>query len=371
MARVNFDHVTKRFDSVTAVNDLSLEIPDQEFLALVGPSGCGKSTTLRMLAGLEEITEGDIYIGDRLVNQVPAKDRDIAMVFQSYALYPHMSVHDNMAFGLSLRKVPKDEMRRRVHEVAQILGIEDLLERKPRQLSGGQRQRVALGRAIVRDPAAFLLDEPLSNLDAKLRVQTRVELSKLHQRLGTTFIYVTHDQVEAMTMATRIAVMEDGVLQQVGPPQELYDRPQNMFVAGFIGSPSMNFFRATVKGQREEMHLDAGCFRVPVPASRVNDFLPYVGKEVMFGIRPENVHDPEYRPPDIEAAPVMANVDVCELMGSEVFLHLVADCGPFMARVDPRTRCRPGQEVQVIFDMARMHAFDRETEQAIGFIEER
>jgi len=283
MATVTYDHVTKRFETVVAVNDFNLEIPDKEFLVLVGPSGCGKSTALRLLAGLEEISEGDIYIGDRLVNHVPAKDRDIAMVFQSYALYPHMSVHDNMAFGLSLRKTPKEEIQRRVHEAAQVLGIEELLKRKPRQLSGGQRQRVALGRAIVRDPAVFLLDEPLSNLDAKLRVQTRAELSKLHQRLGTTFIYVTHDQVEAMTMATRIAVMKDGLLHQVGAPQELYDRPHNTFVAGFIGSPAMNFFQATVKGQRKEMHLDTGSFRVPVPAARVNDILSYLGKEVIFG----------------------------------------------------------------------------------------
>jgi multiple sugar transport system ATP-binding protein len=366
MSTVTYEHVTKRFESVVAVNDFNLEIPDKEFLVLVGPSGCGKSTALRLLAGLEEITEGDIYIGDRLVNHVPAKDRDIAMVFQSYALYPHMSVHDNMAFGLSLRKTPKDEIRRRVQEAGQILGIENLLSRKPRQLSGGQRQRVALGRAIVRDPAVFLLDEPLSNLDAKLRVQTRAELSKLHQRLGTTFIYVTHDQVEAMTMASRIAVMKDGLLLQVGAPQELYDRPQNMFVAGFIGSPAMNLFQATVKGNREEMHLDAGSFRVPVPASRVNHLRPYLGKEVVFGIRPENICDPECQPPGTEAAPVTAMVDVTEIMGSEIFLHLVADGKPFLARVDPRTKARPGQEIRVEFDMARMHAFDPETEQAIG-----
>jgi multiple sugar transport system ATP-binding protein len=366
MATVTYDHVTKRFDNVLAVSDFNLEIPDQEFLVLVGPSGCGKSTALRLLAGLEEITEGNIYIDERMVNHVAAKDRDIAMVFQSYALYPHMSVYDNMAFGLSLRKVPKEEIGRRVLEAGQILGIEDLLKRKPRQLSGGQRQRVALGRAIVRDPAVFLFDEPLSNLDAKLRVQTRAEISKLHQRLGTTFIYVTHDQVEAMTMATRIAVMKDGVLQQVGAPQDLYDRPQNVFVAGFIGSPAMNFFEATVKGDREEMHLDTGSFRVPVPTSRLDDLLPYLGKEVIFGIRPENVHDPEYQPPNIEAAPVTPMVDVTELMGSEIFLHLVADGKLFLARVDPRTRARPGQEIQVVFDMARMHAFDPETEEAIG-----
>jgi len=364
---VTYDHVTKRCETIVAVNDFDLEIPDKEFLVLVGPSGCGKSTALRLLAGLEEITEGDIYIGDRLVNHVPAKDRDIAMVFQSYALYPHMSVRDNMAFGLSLRKTPKEEIRRRVHEAAQVLGIEELLKRKPRQLSGGQRQRVALGRAIVRDPAVFLLDEPLSNLDAKLRVQTRAELSKLHQRLGTTFIYVTHDQVEAMTMATRIAVMKDGLLQQVGAPQELYDRPHNVFVAGFIGSPAMNFFQAAVKGQREEMHLDTGSFRVPVPDRRVNDLVSYLGKEVIFGIRPENICDSEWcQLASMDAAPVTAMVDVTEVMGSEVFLHLVADGKPCMARVDPRTRARPGQEVQVVLDMARMHVFDPETEKAIG-----
>jgi multiple sugar transport system ATP-binding protein len=364
MATVTYDHVTKRFESVVAVNDFNLEIPDKEFLVLVGPSGCGKSTALRLLAGLEEISEGNIYIGDRLVNRIAAKDRDIAMVFQSYALYPHMSVHDNMAFGLSLRKTPKEEIRRRVNEAAQILGIEELLGRKPRQLSGGQRQRVALGRAIVRDPAVFLLDEPLSNLDAKLRVQTRAELSKLHQRLGTTFIYVTHDQVEAMTMATRIAVMKDGLLQQVGEPQKLYDRPGNTFVAGFIGSPAMNFFQATVKGDGQGMHLEIGGFRVPVPEGRVNDLLPYQGKEIVFGIRPENICDPECQPTTIEA-PVKALVDVTEVMGSEIFLHLVADGKPFLARVDPRTRARPGQEIQVSFDMTRMHAFDPETEQAI------
>jgi multiple sugar transport system ATP-binding protein len=370
MATVTYDHVTKRFESIVAVNDFNLEIPDKEFLVLVGPSGCGKSTALRLLAGLEEISEGNIYIGDRLVNRVAAKDRDIAMVFQSYALYPHMSVHDNMAFGLSLRKMPKEEIQRRVNQAAQILGIEELLGRKPRQLSGGQRQRVALGRAIVRDPAVFLLDEPLSNLDAKLRVQTRAELSKLHQRLGTTFIYVTHDQVEAMTMASRIAVMKDGLLQQVGEPQELYDRPGNTFVAGFIGSPAMNFFPATVKGDGQKMYLEIGGFRVPVPEERVNDLLPYKAKEIIFGIRPENICDPKCQPVTFEA-PVKAMVDVTEVMGSEIFLHLVADGKPFLARVDPRTKARPGQEIQVSFDMTRMHAFDSKTEQAIRRGDER
>jgi multiple sugar transport system ATP-binding protein len=366
MATVTYEHVTKRFDSVVAVNDFDLEIPDKEFLVLVGPSGCGKSTALRLLAGLEEISEGNIYIGDRLVNDIPAKDRDIAMVFQSYALYPHMSVYDNMAFGLSLRKTPKEEIGRRVQEAAQTLGIEDLLKRKPRQLSGGQRQRVALGRAIVRDPAVFLLDEPLSNLDAKLRVQTRAEISKLHQRLGATFIYVTHDQVEAMTMATRIAVMKDGVLQQVGSPQDLYSHPDNVFVAGFIGSPAINFFEVAVKGTREKMYLDYECCQVRVPDGKVSDLLPYFGKRIVVGIRPEDVHDQEFPPPNIEVAPVSATVDVTELMGNEIFLHLLMEDGsPFLARVDPRTRARPGQGIQVAFNMAHMHSFDPETETVI------
>jgi multiple sugar transport system ATP-binding protein len=367
MATVTYDHVTKRFESVVAVNDFDLEIPDREFLVLVGPSGCGKSTALRLLAGLEEITKGNIYIGDRIVNDIPAKDRDIAMVFQSYALYPHMSVYDNMAFGLSLRKTPKEEIQRRVHEAAQILGIEEFLKRRPRQLSGGQRQRVALGRAIVRDPAVFLLDEPLSNLDAKLRVQTRAEISKLHDRLGTTFIYVTHDQVEAMTMATKIAVMNDGVLQQVGTPAELYSQPHNVFVAGFIGSPAINFFEVTVTGTREEMYLDHGCCKVKVPPGKADHLLPYLGKRVIFGIRPENVHDWEFQPASIEGAPVTATVDVTELMGNEIFLHLLMENGnPFLARVDPRTEARPGRDVQVAFDMAQMHAFDPQTEIAIA-----
>src|SRR5512141_173613 len=271
MASVTFDHVFKKYGDVTAVNDLNIEIKDKEFLVLVGPSGCGKTTALRLLAGLEEISAGDIKIGERVVS-------DIAMVFQSYALYPHMSVYDNMAFGLRLRKTPKDAIDRRVKEAADILGIGDFLQRKPKQLSGGQRQRVALGRAIVREPKVFLMDEPLSNLDAKLRVQTRAEISKLHQRLETTFIYVTHDQVEAMTMGTRIAVMRDGVLQQLDTPQRLYDCPANMFVAGFIGSPAMNFFDATVGGSREDLYLDAGGFRLPVPGDKKETLAGYVGK---------------------------------------------------------------------------------------------
>lgn len=365
MANVTYEHVSKLFGNVTAIDDLSLEIPDKEFLVLVGPSGCGKSTALRMLAGLEDITKGDIYISGKRVNNVAAKDRDIAMVFQSYALYPHMSVYDNMAFGLKLRKTPKGEIERRVQEAAQILGIEDLLDRKPRQLSGGQRQRVALGRAIVREPAVFLFDEPLSNLDAKLRVQTRAELSKLHQRLGTTFIYVTHDQVEAMTMATKIVVLNDGIFQQMGSPQEVYDKPDNVFVAGFIGSPAMNFLDVTVEGDAEHLYLTRDGFKADVPAKFTERLQPYQGKGIIFGIRPENIHDPGYLPPEIQGSPIAASVDVTELMGNEIFLYLTVQGYSLMARVDPRTKARPGDEIELVLDMAHMHAFDPGTEQAL------
>ncbi|HWO94545.1 MAG TPA: ABC transporter ATP-binding protein [Dehalococcoidia bacterium] len=366
MATVRFDKVTKRFGETVAVRELDLDIPDREFLVLVGPSGCGKSTTLRMLAGLESVTEGRIYIGDRDVTNVRARDRDIAMVFQSYALYPHMSVYDNMAFALTLRKTSKDEVRRRVEEVARILGIEELLQRKPGQLSGGQRQRVALGRAIVRQPAVFLLDEPLSNLDAKLRVQTRAEISKLHRRLATTFIYVTHDQIEAMTMATRIAVMNNGSLQQVGPPDVLYDHPRNLFVAGFIGSPAINTFSGTVVRAGEELRIDTGSFAIPI-RTKASALSAYLGKQVIFGVRPEHVHNLAYLPPGIESATVPAEVDVAELLGNEVMLHLVlpgnARC---VARVDPRTRARPGQHIEVGFDLAQLHVFDPQSELAIA-----
>jgi multiple sugar transport system ATP-binding protein len=365
MASVTYDHVTKRFGDVVAVNDLNLEIKDKEFLVLVGPSGCGKTTALRLLAGLEEISNGNIYIGDRMVNDIPPKDRDIAMVFQSYALYPHMSVYDNMAFGLKLRKVPKADIDRRVKEAAGILGIEHLLDRKPKQLSGGQRQRVAVGRAIVREPAVFLFDEPLSNLDAKLRVQTRAEISKLHLRLETTFIYVTHDQVEAMTMASRIAVMKDGILQQLDTPQNLYDKPQNMFVAGFIGSPAMNFFETTVTGTKDEMYVDGGTFRVRVPANKVQGVMPYLGKEVVFGVRPEDIHDRDYVPSGISAAPVQAKVDVTELMGNEIYLYLLSGNKQFVARVDPRTKAHLGGDVEVVMNMDNMHVFDPKTEKAL------
>ncbi len=366
MARVVFDHVTKRFGSVVALNDVNLEVRDREFLVLVGPSGCGKTTALRIVAGLETPTKGNIIIGDQIVNDVPPKDRDIAMVFQSYALYPHMTVYDNMAFGLKLRKVPKDEIRRRVHEAAEMLGIQDLLDRYPRQLSGGQRQRVAVGRAIVRQPKVFLFDEPLSNLDAKLRVQTRAELTKLHKRLQTTFIYVTHDQVEAMTMADRIAVMNRGVIQQVDTPQNLYDAPVNMFVAGFIGSPAMNFFRGTLRQSEGQLWVDAGAFHVQVPPQRREAYAAYVDRPVVLGIRPEHIHAPDYAPPGIWPQPVEGVVEVVEPMGAEQYVYLRAGEHTFVARVDPRARYAIGEPGRVLFDMSRMHLFDPETERAIG-----
>jgi multiple sugar transport system ATP-binding protein len=365
MASVTYDHVTKRFGDVTAVNDLDIQIADKEFLVLVGPSGCGKSTALRCLAGLEDISDGQILIGDQVVNDVAPKDRDIAMVFQSYALYPHMSVYDNMAFGLKLRKTPKDEIKRRVQEAADILGIEMLLERKPRQLSGGQRQRVAVGRAIVREPKVFLFDEPLSNLDAKLRVETRANISKLHQQLQTTFIYVTHDQVEAMTMASRIAVMNFGVLQQIDTPQVLYDLPDNLFVAGFIGSPAMNFFPAKLKKEDGTLFVDADAFTVEIPAGRNDVYMPQVDKNVIFGIRPEDIHNPEFAPPGITAHPVEAKVDVTELMGNEIFVYLSSGEHTYIARVDPRTRVQMGDDMQVVFNMDNMHIFDQESEDAV------
>ncbi|MBI5305080.1 MAG: sn-glycerol-3-phosphate ABC transporter ATP-binding protein UgpC [Chloroflexi bacterium] len=365
MASVTYDHVTKQFNDVKAVNDLTLEIKDKEFLVLVGPSGCGKTTALRLLAGLEEISYGNILIGDRVVNDVAPKDRDIAMVFQSYALYPHMSVYDNMAFGLRLRKTPKTEIDRRVKEAAEILGIGALLDRKPKQLSGGQRQRVALGRAIVREPKVFLMDEPLSNLDAKLRVQTRTEISKLHQRLQTTFIYVTHDQTEAMTMGTRIAVMKDGILQQLDTPQNLYDNPVNTFVAGFIGSPAMNFFDAKVAGSKEDIVIDAGSFKLPAPADVKQKLGDYLGRAVTLGMRPEDIHDREYVPGALNAAPIPSKVDVMEPMGSEIYLFLLSGNHSFVARVDPRSQGRPGKTMDVMVNLDRIHLFDKETQAAI------
>ncbi len=365
MSSVNYDHVTKEFGSVIAVNDLNLSIGDKEFLVFVGPSGCGKTTGLRLLAGLEEVTKGTIKIGDRVVNDVPPKDRDIAMVFQSYALYPHMTVFDNLAFGLKLRKTPKDEIKRRVQEAADILGIGDLLNRKPRQLSGGQRQRVAVGRAIVREPQVFLFDEPLSNLDAKLRIAMRAEITKLHHRLQTTFIYVTHDQMEAMTMATRIAVMNKGMLQQLDTPQVLYDKPDNMFVAGFIGAPAMNFFKARLHRDGGKLFIDTGPFSVPVPPERNKAYQGYVDKPVVFGIRPEDIYNPVFVPPGIHAALVETKVDMTELMGNEIWVYLLSGENQIVARVDPRTDFHLGDKVQIAFNMDKFHLFDLDTEQAI------
>jgi multiple sugar transport system ATP-binding protein len=332
MASVTYDRVFKRFGEVTAVNDMSIEVEDKEFLVLVGPSGCGKTTALRLLAGLEEISEGQILIGDRVVN---------------------------MAFGLRLRKTPRDDIKRRVEEAADILGIGNLLDRKPRQLSGGQRQRVAVGRAIVREPKVFLFDEPLSNLDAKLRVQTRAEITKLHQRLQTTFIYVTHDQVEAMTMASRIAVMKDGILQQIDTPQKLYDYPANVFVAGFIGSPSMNFFDSKLERSDGKLIIDAGSFTVPVPENKREHFQGNVGENLIFGIRPDDIHDPNYAPPSIQAAPVEITVDVTELMGNEIFVYMLSGDSTFVGRLDPRSKVNIGDKVQVIFNMDNMHLFEK------------
>jgi multiple sugar transport system ATP-binding protein len=367
MASVTYDHVYKRYGEVTAVNDLNIHIEDKEFLVFVGPSGCGKTTSLRCLAGLEEISDGNIQIGDRIVNDVPPKDRDIAMVFQSYALYPHMSVYDNMAFGLKLRKTPKNEIDRRVKEAADILDIGHLLDRKPKQLSGGQRQRVAVGRAIVREPAVFLFDEPLSNLDAKLRVQTRAQLTKLHQRLATTFIYVTHDQVEAMTMASRIAVMKDGLLQQIDTPQTLYDHPHNVFVAGFIGSPSMNFFDATLVESDGKLEINTGGFRLEVPKPKAEEWRQYKSKQIVFGIRPEDIHAKPYVPPSILESDMQAKVDVVEMMGNEIFLYLVTrDQKQFIARVDPRVRSQIGDEIQLAVNMANAHIFDPKTEVSLA-----
>ncbi len=365
MASVTYKNIYKRYGDVTVITDLNLEIEDKEFIVFVGPSGCGKSTVLRMLAGLEEISEGEILIGDRVVNDVPPKDRDIAMVFQSYALYPHMSVYDNMAFGLKLRKTPKAEIDRRVKEAADILGLGNLLDRKPKALSGGQRQRVAVGRAIVREPAVFLMDEPLSNLDAKLRVSARAEITKLHKRLGTTFIYVTHDQVEAMTMGDRIAVLADGILQQIDSPRNLYNYPNNIFVAGFIGSPSMNFFNGTLVQEEGKLFVDTGDFRVEVPAERQGPYLAHAGKEIIFGMRPENIHVPQYAPPGIVAAPIEITIEVVELLGHELNLFATTGKNSLVATVDTRLDANIGDKLGLVMNMGEMHIFDKNTEQAI------
>lgn len=368
MANVSLKNVYKVYEgNVTAVTDFNLEIADKEFVILVGPSGCGKSTTLRMIAGLEEITKGELYIGDKLANDVAPKDRDIAMVFQNYALYPHMTVFDNMAFGLKLRKIPKDEIKRRVDEAARILDISHLLDRKPKALSGGQRQRVALGRAIVRDPKVFLLDEPLSNLDAKLRAQMRTEISKLHKRLGTTFIYVTHDQTEAMTMGDRIVVMKDGFVQQVDTPQNLYDFPVNEFVAGFMGSPQMNLFDATVCVNGDVVSLKFGKNEIVVPAHKCKDTVikDYADKEIVMGIRPEDVHDePEFLAKAV-AGIVESDVEVTELMGAETYLYLNCEGNPVTARVEPTSTAKTGDKIKIALDLEKLHLFDKETEKTI------
>ena len=368
MASLSLKHINKKYpNGFEAVKDFNLEIEDKEFVIFVGPSGCGKSTTLRMVAGLEDISSGELWIGDKLVNDVEPKDRDIAMVFQNYALYPHMTVYDNMAFGLKLRKVPKDEIDKMVREAAKILDLEALLDRKPKALSGGQRQRVAMGRAIVRNPKVFLMDEPLSNLDAKLRVQMRIEIAKLHQRLGTTIIYVTHDQTEAMTLGTRIVVMKDGVIQQVDTPQNLYDRPQNLFVAGFMGSPQMNFLDAKVNISGNDVSLKVGDYVLKVPESKKQALIKgnYNGKTVVLGIRPEDVHDSEEFIAANPDSVVESTVKVYELLGAEVYLYFDVAGTQMTARVNSRTPLRTGDKAVFALEMDRIHLFDKETELTI------
>ena len=368
MASLSLKHINKVYpNGFEAVKDFNLEIADKEFIIFVGPSGCGKSTTLRMIAGLEDITSGELKIGDKVVNDIEPKDRDIAMVFQNYALYPHMTVYDNMAFGLKLRKVPKVEIDKMVREAAKILDLEALLDRKPKALSGGQRQRVAMGRAIVRNPKVFLMDEPLSNLDAKLRGQMRIEISKLHQRLGTTIIYVTHDQTEAMTLGTRIVVMNGGIVQQVDTPQVLYDTPYNLFVAGFIGSPQMNFLDAVVEVHGEDALLNLGPTKIELPPAKAKKLIDggYNGKTVVLGIRPEDVHD---EPMYISSSPktvIEATIRVYEMLGAEVYLYFDYEGASMTARVDPRTTARTGDKVKFAFDAEKIHVFDKETEKVI------
>ena len=368
MADLQLNHIYKKYPGgVVAVSDFCLDIEDKEFIVLVGPSGCGKSTTLRMIAGLEEISEGELYIGGKLVNDVAPKDRDIAMVFQNYALYPHMSVFDNMAFGLKLRKTPKDEISKRVHEAAKILDIEHLLERKPKALSGGQRQRVALGRAIVRNPKVFLMDEPLSNLDAKLRVAMRTEINKLHKKLETTFIYVTHDQTEAMTMGSRIIVMKDGFVQQVDTPANLYNKPCNMFVGGFIGSPQMNFIDAVLSKNAEGVFLEFEGQTIKLPEGKASNpaLDEYIGKTVVLGIRPEDIYDDEAFISAKPEATIETYVDVTEMMGAEYYLYLTVADKKFTARVNPRTTAKMGDTIKVALDTNKIHLFDKETELTI------
>ncbi|MCR4672104.1 MAG: sn-glycerol-3-phosphate ABC transporter ATP-binding protein UgpC [Lachnospiraceae bacterium] len=368
MASLSLEHISKIYDNgFKAVNDFNLDIEDKEFIIFVGPSGCGKSTTLRMIAGLEDISEGTLKIDGKVMNDVEPKDRDIAMVFQNYALYPHMTVFDNMAFALKNKKVPKDEIDKRVNEAAKILGLENLLERKPKALSGGQRQRVAMGRAIVRDPKVFLMDEPLSNLDAKLRVQMRVEINKLHERLGATIIYVTHDQTEAMTLGTRIVVMKEGVIQQIDTPQNLYNKPHNLFVAGFIGSPQMNFIDVTIEEDGEKTYAAAGNTRVLIPEDKaaVLKREGFSGKTVTMGIRPEDLYVEEMY---IESTPedvIEAEVSASELLGAETFLYFTFAGVQLTARVSPNTHVRTGEAIKLALDMSKSHFFNKENELAI------
>src|SRR5579871_674420 len=381
MAGVVLKNLTKSFNKVTAVNSINLEIRDKEFMVLVGPSGCGKTTALRMIAGLEEATGGEILIGERVVNDVSPKDRDIAMVFQNYALYPHMSVYDNMSFGLRLKRTPtrspwpfntkrtfgKSEIDQRVKQAANLLGLENLLQRKPKQLSGGQRQRVALGRAIVREPKVFLMDEPLSNLDAKLRVQTRAELIKLHRRLGITTVYVTHDQVEAMTMGDRIAVMSNGIIQQCDKPLTLYNHPANRFVAGFIGSPAMNFVPVKIVPEGDSLWADAGAFKVELPPDQANRARDHIGKECTFGIRPEDIYDRnlEGLVKPTSGNTIQVGVDVVEPLGNDVEMYLTAGPHNIIAMIDSKTQARTGDTIDVVLDMEKTHLFDNETELAL------
>jgi multiple sugar transport system ATP-binding protein len=366
MARVVLKNVWKKFGDIEVVKDFNIEIPDREFCILVGPSGCGKTTTLRLIAGLEEITDGEIYIGDTMVNDVPPKNRDIAMVFQNYALYPHMTVYDNMAFGLKLRGYSRKEIDQRVREAAEILSIGHLLDRRPKQLSGGQRQRVAVGRAIVRKPKVFLFDEPLSNLDAKLRVQMRAELKKIHDRLQATMIYVTHDQTEAMTMGDRIVVMKDGVIQQVDDPLSLYDRPRNRFVGGFIGSPPMNFIEIDVVKKGEDVFLNEGMFEVKLPKQYREEVMPLVGKRLVLGIRPEDIYDKLfYTLGPKDGNNFSATVEVVEPLGSEIYLHLNTGKNTLVAKVDAHNQAKPNQVIELVVNLNKAHLFDQESGQAV------
>ncbi len=359
MAELKLENIYKTYDNkVTAVENFNLHIQDKEFIVFVGPSGCGKSTTLRMIAGLEEISQGEFYIDGKLVNNTPPKDRDIAMVFQNYALYPHMTVFDNMAFGLKLRKMPKEEIKQRVQNAAEILGLTEYLNRKPKALSGGQRQRVALGRAIVRDAKVFLMDEPLSNLDAKLRVQMRAEIAKLHKRLNTTTIYVTHDQTEAMTMATRLVVMKDGVIQQIGTPKDVYENPENVFVGGFIGSPAMNFFTGALK----QGHIQFENTKLAIPEGKMKILKDHVGRDIIIGIRPEDFHDEPLFIQSAADSTIQAHIEVAELMGAEFMLYSAIDGQSFVSRVDARTVIQPGDTIELAIDMNKAHFFDKETE---------